>query len=562
MEDEFPSLFSSPKDESASSFSSDKEQDYGVLKLQFTGETTNGQVKTAKRRSKGLEKLLEEASIYTPRYESSLPRGFLRDRHKKSTESKDPSYAKTGDEPVAKKSRAKLTTMKKQLHTKKRAGITIRNVIPKTTRPLPEDHRGQVEKDDPSSNQSHAFENSLKPTKFYFVECEGPPLKLRYDLFDVPFLQTHAKFQGSPTPSTILTAKSSQRNVNSYTIMLKSVLFLDYEEEYHVDSGSSSMKFDSMSEIGKIIEYTAIIYVPKPYSNLILENILPHLYEAFNTSNCKLFIEKVQDYNEFIQTIPREEILEHLTQARFIPRCFIHDLLHIVYSRSILPSFRKLKEYEAFSSYVYGELLPSFLSDVYSKCELEPNHVFMDLGSGVGNCVVQAALEYGCKLSFGCEIMPNASELTEEQHKELAERCKLFGLKLHPVEFSLRQSFVDNSRVDALIPQCDVLLINNFLFDAKLNKKVEEVIKSLKTGTKIISLKNLRGQGYAINFFNLDSILNRLKVERFDLKQGSVSWTHNGGEYYISTVLPDVDESLFDPSEGKRNTRRPQRYTR
>ena len=78
---------------------------------------------------------------------------------------------------------------------------------------------------------------------------------------------------------------------------------------------------------------------------------------------------------------------------------------------------------KAFSSNVYGELLPPFLSMVFSNAELGPGDLFIDLGSGVGNCVLQAAVECGCTC-HGVEIMTNASDLAVEQARELIERSK------------------------------------------------------------------------------------------------------------------------------------------
>ena len=136
-----------------------------------------------------------------------------------------------------------------------------------------------------------------------------------------------------------------------------------------------------------------------------------------------------------------------------IPLGFIHDILQTVYIRTIHPRANQLKHYEAFSNYVYGELLPNFLSKIYKQCNMNESSVFLDLGSGVGNCVIQAALEYQCKFSAGCEIMKEASELTEYQYNELQERCKIMGLNLSPVKFFLKQSFVANKVVEYVIKE-------------------------------------------------------------------------------------------------------------
>ena len=95
------------------------------------------------------------------------------------------------------------------------------------------------------------------------------------------------------------------------------------------------------------------------------------------------------------------------------------------------------------------------------------------------------------------------------------------------------------------------------------NKEVEKILQAAKVGCKIISLKNLRSLTYQIDFYNVENIFNRLKVQKHDLKEDSVSWTHSGGEYYISTVMADVDESLFSPnSRGRRNKGIPVKYSR
>lgn len=136
------------------------------------------------------------------------------------------------------------------------------------------------------------------------------------------------------------------------------------------------------------------------------------------------------------------------------------------------------------------------------------------------------------------------------------------GLNLSPVKFFLKQSFVANKAVEDVIKECDILLVNNFLFDMKLNKEVEKLIQNVKVGCKIISLKSLRGPGYALDFYNTDNILSRLKVEKFNFGEDSVSWTHTGGEYYISTVLESIDESLLDIRSRFRRSKKPIKYTR
>ncbi|CCH60651.1 hypothetical protein TBLA_0D01440 [Henningerozyma blattae CBS 6284] len=407
-------------------------------------------------------------------------------------------------------------------------------------------------------NDAHEGEQSR------FVENYKTMIQLHYKMFDLDYIESKATFMGTLIPSTMLTKHFTNLYEQKVTKikLIPSPLFIDYEEDYDINFENIDKRFNPMLEIGKIIEYTYLIFLPERFKSNFERNIITPLNLSYDNLNKEDFIRIVSLHNETLRKIPRKEILSQLKNIKSIPQSFIHDFLQCVYSRIVTPRANDLKHYEAFSNNVYGELLPKFLSDVFMQCNLNSNSIFIDLGSGVGNCVVQAALEYGCKLSFGCEIMKNASTLTELQQVELENRCKLFGIRLQAIDFSLRTSFVNNEKVSTLLKKCDVVLVNNFLFDSDLNKQVENTLKDLKIGCKVISLKNLRPSGYTIDFFNIESILNRLKIEQFKLNEDCVSWTHKGGEYYISTVLEDFDETLFDPSRRHRKTRRPSKYSR
>lgn len=581
----------------------DEKQTEEPSQVPIMSNNDSGSKRSRKNKASGLEDLLEEASRYSPRYASELPRGFLRDKS-----SKKEQVRTDDDDNDIEGSRVQMSVLKKKSRVgrPRKINSNYQNGVSKSVSSSETSSRngeelgglrkkwkvGRPRKKDTDHHQDGTVslpctvassqnneacpaettaylddsrvrnqekQNGVEST---FVNWKANDNDVRSDLIDLDYVKSHTHFDGDPTPSTVLTAKRREKSTEVITVKLQSLLFDNYREEYDICFTKDLNIYNPMSEIGKIIEYMVTIFLPSGYATRVQNEVLPSMNQAFDEGDTHAFAQLVDKYSEIVTLVTRQETFDHLAALKSIPSVFIHDFLHTVYTRSIFPQYRRLRQYEAFSSYVYGELLPGFLTEAFARCQLGPNQIFMDLGSGVGNCVVQAALECGCGLSFGCEIMANASDLAEAQFRELVQRCKLFGLKLPPIEYSLRQSFVGNKRVDELIPQCDVLLINNFLFDSKMNLQVEKLIQNAKVGCKIITLRNLRASGYTINFFNLDSILNRLHVERFELKEDSVSWTHSGGEYYISTVMETMDESLFDPSLRQRRTRRPTRYTR
>lgn len=513
-----------------------------------------------KRRSSNrmLLGLLEDANKYDMKSEYELPSGFLRIRRKhkfneieiETVVKKKLVKGKTSTKPVKKKNtlepnvnqRSSLNTEMDKIKRKTKKFVkpinyeSFKKGKPRKTALLKSSNSKQSAN---TIKDSIALTAKNKKTSNWIFVRPNEQLKLSYNFFDTEGLQS--SFEGTILNLSDLSKKESKPE---NTIMLYSVLYPEFFEKFQIDFNDEAL-YNSILEVAEHVEYAVHIYFPKRY-NKQGQKIVEALHLSMQSASNKDFFHAVDKYNNLIQSFSRKEVVEHLKQVKYIPKGFIHYLLQIVYSRCVLPNVHGLKKYRGFSNFVYGELLPSFLSTVYSQCSMKKDHIFVDLGSGVGNCVLQASIEYGCKLSFGCEIMKNASELTAAQLSELRQRCALWGIWQNPIEFCLQQNFIDNDKVNRLLPICDVLLINNFIFDTKLNQMIENLIQGLKPGCKIITLRNLRSSGYTIRFNDVENILNRLKVERFTMPEDSLSWTHTGGtEYFISTVQSDLDESVF-----------------
>ncbi|GMG20866.1 unnamed protein product [[Candida] boidinii] len=251
------------------------------------------------------------------------------------------------------------------------------------------------------------------------------------------------------------------------------------------------------------MELFAISFLPEEYRNKIANTedptncLIGRYIESFETGNYNEIIKIIEEFNSIIENLNSEgekigndegtnennQLLKYVKNLDKFPLVSIYEILNQCYIRTVLPEAKKLSSYKAFSNYVYGELMPSFLTMVYKQSGLDANSTFIDLGSGVGNCCIQAALEFGCK-SYGCEIMEHASRLCELQLIEFENRCKILGLNPGKIEFYLYQSFEDNKPVKETVNQCNVILCNNYLFDSKLNLKVTELFTDLKVGLK------------------------------------------------------------------------------
>ncbi|EGV62573.1 hypothetical protein CANTEDRAFT_115043 [Yamadazyma tenuis ATCC 10573] len=239
-----------------------------------------------------------------------------------------------------------------------------------------------------------------------------------------------------------------------------------------------------------------------------------------------------------------QDFFNGLKSKTTISRYCMQQLLIRVYSRVVSTRSRELRRYKAFTAEVYGELLPSFVSEVMTKVDFKPNQKFYDLGSGVGNTSFQAAIEFGAAFSGGCELMEHASRLTAIQKLVLDKHLKIFGLKPLNLRFALAQSFVNNPVVKNDVLDCDVLIVNNYLFDMKLNFEVGRLLHGLRPGTKIISLKNFITPRYKSTGDN--TVFDYLEVEKHEMSDFfSVSWTANKVPYYISTVMPTIRDQYL-----------------
>ncbi|KAJ2381804.1 Nucleosomal histone H3-Lys79 methylase, partial [Coemansia sp. RSA 2559] len=87
-----------------------------------------------------------------------------------------------------------------------------------------------------------------------------------------------------------------------------------------------------------------------------------------------------------------------------IPSDLAIHIIEQTYNRVVAPTVGLLRQYKAFSNNVYGEILPTLVSQIIDAARITSDCVFVDLGCGIGNVVLQVAAQTGCQAS-GIEIM-------------------------------------------------------------------------------------------------------------------------------------------------------------
>lgn len=298
-----------------------------------------------------------------------------------------------------------------------------------------------------------------------------------------------------------------------------------------------SDEYRPFDDIKETIKYVVTCYFPEDLRERYSDDsngFERRLNRAWQKQSIADWLAVMHEYNEVVKGLLKDgSIKRELQSMNTLDLELVKRILDQIYSRTVSLSVEKLKQYKPATDNVYGELLPRFVREVFDRTHLNHEHVFVDLGSGVGNVVLQAALDVGCE-SWGIEMMPNACELAEQQAKEFAARTRLWGLSTGKVTL-LEGDFTETPQVVDVLKRADLVLVNNQAFTSHLNEKLTTMFLDLKDGAQVVSLKPFVPDGHRISVRNIGSPVNQFKQERHEWYPDYVSWGGNGGHYYIAT---------------------------
>lgn len=302
--------------------------------------------------------------------------------------------------------------------------------------------------------------------------------------------------------------------------------------------------------------------------------ILRAVQRAIRCQDGPLFVEAIAEANRLLHAlkypmlnadmfVPRElnpfEMAVRSWQGKGMPKKVLMRIIEENYQRSVGPHVQSLKQYEAFTSTVYGELMPSLVYEMLQITKLNENSLFLDLGSGVGNVVAQASVQTGCR-SYGIEILPAPARVAREMKKNLEVRCRMWGVRIGEIELE-EGNMLDSPRVNELMSQADVVLVDNKVFEESLNEALRPKFLDLKEGAIVISLKPFVASLNArMTERNVDDMSTIFDVTEHPYHSGGVSWGNNGGSYYLHRVdrtgYADIRKRFEDSRTGSgRNNR-------
>lgn len=211
----------------------------------------------------------------------------------------------------------------------------------------------------------------------------------------------------------------------------------------------------------------------------------------------------------------------------------------------------KLNQYEPFSPEVYGETSFDFIDQMINEVEMNEDDVFIDLGSGVGQVILQMAAASRCKKCIGIEKADIPAKFAEAMDKRFRFWMKWHGKKHGEYEL-IKGDFFDE-KFKELIDNATILFVNNYAFGPAVDHRLKQTFADLRDGAKIVSSKSFCSLNFRITHRTLSDIGAIMHVREIQAKKLSVSWTNKPVSYYLHlidrTKLEHYFESLKHPDK-------------
>ncbi|XP_018428784.1 PREDICTED: histone-lysine N-methyltransferase, H3 lysine-79 specific-like, partial [Nanorana parkeri] len=220
----------------------------------------------------------------------------------------------------------------------------------------------------------------------------------------------------------------------------------------------------------------------------------------------------------------------------------LRHILQQVYNHSVTDP-EKLNNYEPFSPEVYGETSFDLVAQMIDEIKMTEDDLFVDLGSGVGQVVLQVAAATGGKHHYGIEKADIPAKYAETMDKEFRKWMKWYGKK-HS-EYTLERGDFLSEEWRERIANTSVIFVNNFAFGPEVDHQLKERFANMKEGGRIVSSKPFAPLNFRINSRNLSDIGTIMRVVELSPLKGSVSWTGKPVSYYLHTIDRTLLENYF-----------------
>ncbi|KAI5886254.1 S-adenosyl-L-methionine-dependent methyltransferase [Schizophyllum commune H4-8] len=185
---------------------------------------------------------------------------------------------------------------------------------------------------------------------------------------------------------------------------------------------------------------------------------------------------------------------------------------------------------------MYGEFEPHFFQTILEEQKLGPQSTFVDLGCGIGNLLVQAAIQSGCS-AFGIELRDELMGTAESLKDRALAVCELHGISMGSVTMAWGD-MVKTPAVKEWMKKADLVVVNNLKFSATLNLQIlDSFLPLMKHGACVIATDLfISGKQTRHGQYKVYPDERTLEVTEQKYPERSISWTNSSAPYYIHRV--------------------------
>ncbi|XP_011339395.1 histone-lysine N-methyltransferase, H3 lysine-79 specific isoform X3 [Ooceraea biroi] len=300
--------------------------------------------------------------------------------------------------------------------------------------------------------------------------------------------------------------------------------------QWPLTSGSGSDRHDGALDVIETMRWVCedLPDLKLPLENNILCNYDPRDYESMK-SLCDRF-------NRAIDSLVQLEKGTSLPSQRLNKRPSRGLLRHILqqtYNQAVVEP-DKLNQYEPFSPEVYGETSYELVCQMIDQIDVTDDDVFVDLGSGVGQVVLQMAAATLCKICIGVERADVPSAYAQSMEVNFRKWLNWYGKRCGNYRLVKGDFLADEHRES--ITGATIVFVNNFAFGPTVDHQLKERFADLRDGARIVSSKSFCPLNFRITDRNLSDIGTIMHVSEMSPLKGSVSWTGKPVSYYLHVI--------------------------
>ncbi|XP_035724732.1 histone-lysine N-methyltransferase, H3 lysine-79 specific-like isoform X3 [Vespa mandarinia] len=300
--------------------------------------------------------------------------------------------------------------------------------------------------------------------------------------------------------------------------------------QWPLTSGSGSDRHDGALDV---VETMRWVCEDLPDLKLPLENNILCDYDTRDYESMKNLCDR---FNRAIDSLVQLEKGTSLPSQRLNKRPSRGLLRHILqqtYNQAVVEP-DKLNQYEPFSPEVYGETSYELVCQMIDQIDVTEDDVFVDLGSGVGQVVLQMAAATLCKICIGVERADVPSKYAQSMEINFRKWLNWYGKRCGEYRLVKGDFLADEHRES--ITGATIVFVNNFAFGPNVDHQLKERFADLRDGARIVSSKSFCPLNFRITDRNLSDIGTIMHVSEMSPLKGSVSWTGKPVSYYLHVI--------------------------